>query len=137
MEDMIVICGYYGWLVDGKYSVYFEVLTHFLFLALDGKRETCIGALIEPIGVIVDVVLSYLAVAIHDVVDKDSNVDAVETFIVIFYFGIVYWFDGFVYLVDSNADDVLVSLIVVLVVLFVLSSRLSCSWDAEPAVIFG
>lgn len=52
--------------------------------------ETWIDALIEPVGVLADVVLSNFSVAIHDVVDEDSNVDAVETFISIVEFGIVY-----------------------------------------------
>ena len=48
--------------------------------------------------------------------DKDSNVDAVETFTRIVDFRIVYWFNGFSNLVDVNSDDVLLVLIVAMVI---------------------
>ena len=72
--------------------------------------------MIALIGVFNYFVVSNFAIAIHDVVDEYSNVGAVETFIRIFEFGIVYWFNGFRDLVDANIDDVIVDLIVALVV---------------------
>ena len=113
MEGNLGTCAYHGCLRDRNCSVRCKTPTHLLFSELDSNRHTWTYALIALIGVFVDVVVSNSAVAIHDVVDEYSNVGAVETFIRIFEFGIVYWFNGFVDLVDANIDDVIVDMVVV------------------------